>query len=133
MYLSKDKPVEHQGIKVDLIGIIENTFDKNQNFRFLNLTRELEPPGTITDNAIYDFDFKNVEMPYESYQGISVNLKYYIMVTINRSYGSIKHEEMFIVQNPSEPDETSTSIKLEVGIEECLHIQFEYQKSKYHL
>ena len=25
------------------------------------------------------------------------------------------------------------SIKMEVGIEECLHIEFEYDKSKYHL
>lgn len=102
--------------------MIENSFDKNQNFQFLNLTRELEPPGTLSENSTYDFDFKNVEKTYESYQGISVSLKYFIKVTIARNYGTIKHDELFIVYNPEEPDETSTSIKLEVGIEECLHI-----------
>jgi vacuolar protein sorting-associated protein 26 len=31
------------------------------------------------------------------------------------------------------PPEINNSIKMEVGIEECLHIEFEYNKSKYHL
>jgi len=47
--------------------MIENQLDKSQNFQFLNLTRELEPPGTLSDNSTYDFDFKNVEKSYESY------------------------------------------------------------------
>lgn len=31
------------------------------------------------------------------------------------------------------PPETNSSIKMDVGIEDCLHIEFEYSKSKYHL
>lgn len=31
------------------------------------------------------------------------------------------------------PPETNNSIKMEVGIEDCLHIEFEYNKSRYHL
>lgn len=31
------------------------------------------------------------------------------------------------------PPETNNSIRMEVGIEDCLHIEFEYNKSKYHL
>ena len=29
------------------------------------------------------------------------------------------------------PPESNNSIKMEVGIEDCLHIEFEYNKSKY--
>ena len=47
VYLVKGKPIEHMGIRIDLIGMIENHFDKTQNFQFLNLTWELEPPGTL--------------------------------------------------------------------------------------
>jgi len=125
IYLTKSKAIEHQGIRVDLIGMIENRFDKNQNFQFLNLTKELEPPGTLTQNATYDFDFKNLDMGYESYQGICVSLKYLIKITITRQYGSLYHEELFLVYNPEEKtphEEPLASIKLEVGIEECLHI-----------
>ena len=31
------------------------------------------------------------------------------------------------------PPEINSSIKMDVGIEDCLHIEFEYSKSKYHL
>ena len=32
-----------------------------------------------------------------------------------------------------EQPEVNNSIKMEVGIEDCLHIEFEYSKAKYHL
>ncbi|KAH9077568.1 vacuolar protein sorting-associated protein 26-domain-containing protein [Lactarius deliciosus] len=31
------------------------------------------------------------------------------------------------------PPDSNNSIKMEVGIEDCLHIEFEYNKSTYHL
>ena len=74
-----------------------------------------------------------MEKEFETYQGICVILKYMIKVTINRNYGKISNEERFVVYNPNEPDEESSTINLEVGIEECLHIQFEYAKSIFHL
>ena len=37
------------------------------------------------------------------------------------------------MQVATESPETNNAIKMEVGIEDCLHIEFEYNKSKYHL
>ena len=37
--------------------------------------RELEPPGEFTSTRSYAFEFNNVEMPYESYNGVNVRLK----------------------------------------------------------
>lgn len=113
--------------------MIENFNDKAQNLQFLTLSRELEPPGTLTENSTYDFSFNNVEMQYESYCGISVRLRYFIQITINRSYGKIKEEEEFVVFNPTEEPESNAKLRMEVGIEEWLHIEFEYQSSKYTL
>lgn len=53
--LLKGKKIEHTGIRVELIGVIENMYDKNQNSTFLQLVRDLEPPGTLTDDVVYDF------------------------------------------------------------------------------
>merc|ERR1712135_39375 len=39
----------------------------------------------------------------------------------------------FVVQNIFPAPEVNNTIKMEVGIEDCLHIEFEYDKSKYHL
>lgn len=131
--LNKGKKLEHLGIRVELVGVIENLYDNKQNSTFLQLVRDLEPPGSLTDNMTYDFSFNRVEKQFESYNGIVVRLRYYINVVINRNYNRITKEEEFIVQNLGvEPDENEP-IKMEVGIEECLHIEFEFLHSAFHL
>lgn len=100
---------------------------------FLSLSRDLEPQGVLTENMTYDFAFNKVEKSFESYQGIGVRLRYFVQVVIARSFGRIVKEEEFVVCNPCEEPDFNSNIKMEVGIEDCLHIEFEYNKSKYHL
>jgi len=57
-----------------------------------------------------------------------VRLRYYINVVINRNYNRITKEEEFMVQNSGAEPEENHPIKMEVGIEECLHIEFEFTK-----
>uniref|UniRef100_A0A803KWW8 Uncharacterized protein n=1 Tax=Chenopodium quinoa TaxID=63459 RepID=A0A803KWW8_CHEQI len=98
------KKIEHNGIKVELLG---------------QIVRELDVPGEIYERKNYPFEFSTVEMPYETYNGVNVRLRYVLKVTISRGYaGSIVEYHDFV---------------MEVGIEDCLHIEFEYNKSKYHL
>jgi vacuolar protein sorting-associated protein 26 len=55
-------------------------------------------------------------------------------VTIGRNYvGNIVEYRDFCVRNYAPVPTINNSIKMEVGIEDCLHIEFEYSKSKYHL
>lgn len=55
-------------------------------------------------------------------------------MVINRNYNRITKEEEFIVFNPiSEPTWTDRPIKMEVGIEECLHIEYEFPRSVFNL
>lgn len=96
-------------------------------------------------------------MEYESYKGTQVRLRYLLRVTVVRGMGqTISKEYPFWVQNPTRLENlnldsqmvnnnalhTAVSpglpapgppIKMEVGIEECLHIEFEYDKGTYHL
>ena len=95
--MSNKKKLDHMGIRVELIGVIENLYDKNQNSTFLQLVRDLEPPGSLTDNMTYDFSFNRVEKQFESYNGIVVRVRYYLNVVINRNYNKISKEEEFIV------------------------------------
>ena len=48
-------------MRENLIPKIENLIDKNQNSTFLQIVRDLEPPGALTDNVSYDFQFNRVE------------------------------------------------------------------------
>ena len=53
--LNKGKKLDHLGIRVELVGVIENLYDNKQNTTFLQLVRDLEPPGSLNDNVTYDF------------------------------------------------------------------------------
>lgn len=78
----------------------------------------------------FDFAFKNVEKQYESYSGINVKLRYFVRVTLARRMGEVVKEREFWVHSYRMPPDVNTSIKMEVGIEDCLHIEFEYNKAK---
>ncbi|KAM1254203.1 hypothetical protein ACFX2J_041985 [Malus domestica] len=128
------KKVEHNGVKVELLGQIEMYFDRGNFYDFTSLVRELDVPGEIYERKTYPFEFSTVEMPYETYNGVNVRLRYVLKITISRGYGSsIVEYQDFVVRNYSPPPSINNSIKMEVGIEDCLHIEFEYNKSKYHL
>jgi hypothetical protein len=98
------------------------------------LVRELEPPGEIKEDKSWPFEFVNVEKQYESYSGNNVRLRYFLRVKITRQYSSnVQKTVDFAVQNLGKEPEINNPIKMEVGIEDCLHIEFEYNKAKYHL
>lgn len=131
----------------------------------MSVVQELSPPGIITGENKWDFDFVSAEKQFESYNGLNVRLRceelalssmsFLLGAAIisslplfesslrisrrNASFGSptmvllvyllVKNDTNFI----GEPPEINQSIKMEVGIEDCLHIEFEYGRSKYHL
>jgi len=126
------KKIEHVGIKVQLIGTIKSTSGNVHDF--LSLVKDLEPAGEFKETKVYPFEFENAEKQHESYNGINISLNYYLKVTISRHLSTnITKQLEFWVRNFTTAPETNTNIKMEVGIEDCLHIEFEYNKSKYHL
>jgi vacuolar protein sorting-associated protein 26 len=168
-----NKRVEHNGVRVQLLGTIETTVDGNtNNDNFLSFAQELAAPGEMRSNETFPFEFRNVEKMYESYRGINVKLKYYLKVTVSRKSSDIvKEREIWVYQYVKAADlvpntktttipedrkkvaandgngsaSTSgssksgssssalTTVKMDVGIENCLHIEFEYSKNKYPL
>jgi len=132
--LVKGKKLDHLGIKIELIGQVELLYDRGNPYEFTGLVRELEPHGELKDDKVFSFEFPKVEKQYETYYGNNVRLRYFLRAKISRSYASnLSHTLDFAVQNLTTQPEMNNSIKMEVGIEDCLHIEFEYNASKYHL
>jgi vacuolar protein sorting-associated protein 26 len=87
----------HEGIKVEFVGSIgqcwftftlscvsskyikfyvpELFYDRGHHHEFLSLSQELAAPGEMRQAQTYEFNFKNVEKQFESYQGINVKLR----------------------------------------------------------
>lgn len=68
--------LEHQGIKIELIGQIELFYDRGNHHEFASLVKELARPGDLIQNTSYPFEFANVEKPFEVYGGANVRLRY---------------------------------------------------------
>ncbi|KAK4689778.1 vacuolar protein sorting-associated protein 26A/B, partial [Tremellales sp. Uapishka_1] len=127
------KKFQHDGIRIELVGSIELFYDRGNHYEFVSLAQELASGGEMRQAQTYDFAFKNVEKQYESYSGINVKLRYYLRVTLARRMAEVIKEKELWVHSYRMPPDSNTSIKMEVGIEDCLHIEFEYNKAKYHL
>lgn len=56
--------------------------------------------------------------------------RYFLRVTIVRRISDIVREIDIAVHTLCSYPEMNCPIKMEVGIEDCLHIEFEYNKSK---
>lgn len=129
------KSVQHRGIKIEFVGTIDMLYDRENSQEFTSLVRHLDDPGALRGQARYSFQFTNVEKSFDTYSGINVRLRYFLRVTVLRAQYTpdIIKEIDISVQHCVQEHQPSTPIRMEVGIEDALHIEFEYNKSKFHL
>ena len=127
---------EHYGIRAELHGIIEKYNPINSTItEFTNLGIEILRPGIIENlSAIIPFSFKNTKLLYESYKGLYAQVKYYIKIIINSNIINYTYEEEFAAVNPNDDGvllENDDSIKMSVGIQNLLSIDFELEHINY--
>ncbi|EGW31366.1 uncharacterized protein SPAPADRAFT_139970 [Spathaspora passalidarum NRRL Y-27907] len=134
------RKVEHLGVKVQLLGSIDTNVDGLVSSEFLSLATELAAPAQLTHPESYPFEFKNVEKQYESYRGKNAKLRYYLKVTVLRKSSAeiTREKELWVFhysapQTPAVTTIPAAGVKMDVGIEDCLHIEFEYSKSRFSL
>lgn len=132
---SNVKKVDHKGVRVEVTGQIELFNDRGNTHDFLFLVKHLAGPESLTSDRSYEFEFPNVEKPHESYHGTNVRLRYFVKATVMRGMAqpNITQELEFVVHMLSAYPNVPNPLKMEVGIEDSLHIEFEYNKSRYHL
>lgn len=128
------KRVDYTAVLCELIGQITIENDTKEVYEFTAVKQQLDAEGCVEDTKVLEYNFECPRKEHESYTGINAQLRYFIRVTLVRSYApNIVEEQDFWVQNVQSESEINNSIKMEVGIEDCLHIEFEYNKAKYHL
>ena len=150
--LNNSKKINHSGIKIELIGQIdihindnneENNIN-NQFNRFLSLTNNISNQGVLNKEInLYNFEFKGVEKQYDSYRGKKFSIKYILLVTVNIGISSITKEKEICIFNCDKilkkinklfkKDDKDNIIKVEIGVENLLHVCFELDRKNYHL
>lgn len=87
----------------------------------------------------YEFLFKNMDMEQSSYTGTNIELIYYVRVYIQLKNNSlIEYKQLYRVENTCDIQSIPNSgpeppVSMEVGIEDCLHLEFNYYKTQYYL
>jgi vacuolar protein sorting-associated protein 26 len=139
LHLAPGKKVEHLGIKIQFIGRIDMSFGVNDTGRphydFVSLSKELAPPGVLYNSTVeLPFFFRNMDKEHESYRGRNVSVRYFVKVILERKFlPPLNKEHDIWIQVLGQPPQHNEAIKMEVGIEDCLHIEFEYERRAYHL
>lgn len=139
LHLPPGKRVEHLGIKVQFIGRVDMSFGVNDSARphydFVSLSKELAPPGVLYNSAVeLPFVFRNMDKEHESYRGRNVSVRYFVRVMLERKFlPPLQKEHDIWIQVLGTAPQQNEAIKMEVGIEDCLHIEFEYERRAYHL
>jgi vacuolar protein sorting-associated protein 26 len=133
-FLNYSNPLSYSSINVELIGLIENYKDSKDSVKFLTLDKELSKNGNLSRETTYNFNFNKVKLPYESYKGDGVGVKYIIKVNIVRTMRNISYEEEFVVVNPNEESilkKNDEAISMSVGIKDLLSILIEFEHINY--
>ena len=150
--LNNSQKLNHSGIKIELIGEIdihindndaENSMNSNNQFnRFLSLTNNISSQGTLNKEInIFNFEFKSIEKPYDSYRGKKFSIKYVLLVTLNIGLSTIKKEKEICIFNCDKNIKKinklfandNNKIKVEIGVENLLHVCFELDRKNFHL
>jgi len=122
------------GVKLSLVGEIASIYDRGEHTEFLYKELILSQSGNFPSSSTFEFDFPGATLDYDSYNGVNVKLRYYLRFTVTRSYAAdICLENEFWVMNCGVKPEINESVKMEVGIEDCLHIEFEFERTNFHL
>ena len=126
---------DYSSITVELIGFIDYYNNPKNSIRFLTLSKDISKNGSLTkDITTYNFNFKKVKLPYESYKGDSVGVKYIIKVNIIKMMRTISYEEEFVVVKPYEEEilkKDDEPITMNVGIKDLLSILIEFEHINY--
>ncbi|KAK8798819.1 hypothetical protein WA158_007903 [Blastocystis sp. Blastoise] len=140
--VSKGHKLEHQGLTLALVGEMQDFNNNAKSYEFLTVPQQLSKGDTVFGKQTIKFSFKKTDFKktqkkdkiYESYYGLNVRVRYYLRLTVHKKFASsvALEKDIWIIKNQKQP-EKNNPIKMEVGIEDCLHIEFLFEKSKYHL
>jgi len=137
--LNRNKNYQHQGIKIELLGIIETTNKRKSISKFLTISKDLESTSEL-DNEItqYEFEFSNVEKPHDTYKGNFNTVKYILKASLLSTYKNIEVDQEIVVQKPfynvyGDNEFSNPPIHMEIGIEEWIHVSFHVYKSRFYL
>ena len=126
---------EHLGVIIYLKGDFENLQNNRNIITFLNNKKILLNAGDLTKSISLTSNFTNNNFLIESYNGSNFNINYYIELKIIRKFLGTekKYKKIFFIKNLNKAPIINGNIRLEIGVSNKLHMEYELFESKFHL
>jgi len=137
--LDEQRKFQSSSISIEFMGTIDMPFENGgQTYPFVTLKQTLVPTSSVLLNHDYytfPFTFGTVKMPYESYEGKLVEVRYYLRVVAGKSRfvtDLIKEQTIWVADKRTvNPLVQVKPAMLEVGLEEYLQIKIEFDNTEY--
>eukprot|EP01065_Artemidia_motanka_P019272 TRINITY_DN2284_c0_g1_i1.p1 TRINITY_DN2284_c0_g1~~TRINITY_DN2284_c0_g1_i1.p1 ORF type:complete len:352 (+),score=131.73 TRINITY_DN2284_c0_g1_i1:54-1058(+) len=136
-----DHKVEYQELSVALIG--EQTtlsLESRKVGEFLCHVAQLEKGVggrklRMDGVHVVPYAFPSVAKDIDSYYGFNVRVRWLVRVVMRRARApDVIEEQELWVENPTQcPPRADAGMHAEVGVDNCLHILFDFNKRAYHL
>eukprot|EP01002_Notosolenus_urceolatus_P003751 NODE_1991_length_1231_cov_9.720812_g1652_i0.p1 GENE.NODE_1991_length_1231_cov_9.720812_g1652_i0~~NODE_1991_length_1231_cov_9.720812_g1652_i0.p1 ORF type:complete len:334 (+),score=91.82 NODE_1991_length_1231_cov_9.720812_g1652_i0:101-1102(+) len=154
------KKIEHKGVTVSFVGTIITNSDREDRQEFFSHTQKdagTSEPGLLEANKEIEIPFEfGAPKPFESYRGLNATVTYQIRVAVQKKLKDISFkQEVWVHKIETEDnydpatieDEDPTRsavwhkqydfppghVSMEVGVDDILHIEFKYDKKRFHL
>eukprot|EP00483_Globobulimina_turgida_P001441 UN01443 len=119
---------EYDEIAIYLVGhVICPEIDEDSVFLSHKISLH-KKSGILTQNTEFDWRFAHPSLKLDSHYGSLFKCRYFIRAIINRPkifQANIKLDHDFMVMNVVKLN-TKKTIAMQVGVDDCLHIKFEY-------
>ncbi len=117
--------IAHDGISIQLLGFIEDiSVSAGKPHYFISSTLKLSPDSNDTDLVELPFSFGAIGLPYESFEGNRLQIRYALKAILKRTF-SDKSVERTIWVKSKESIRKPLLVKptlMEVGLEEYLQL-----------
>lgn len=126
----------HSGITVHLVGAIEDLRRASATQGFLRSSLVLAPPSSIEPDAPVQlaFDFGALGLPYESFEGSHVQVRYYVRVAVRRTLSDrIAERTLWVSQAPARagaPAPPDPPVTLDAGKQDVMQMSLGLDRSR---
>jgi len=128
--------VEYQELTISLIGEMTTITTEGRitdEFQKESKTLKKGKKCVIDEVDFFQYEFDGVNKAADSYYGSRMRVRWLLRVVMRRNaLPDVIEEEEIWVENPSFAI-ASGPMRAEVGVESCLHIEFEFDNRSYHL
>lgn len=101
--------------------------------QFLFSSLVLAPPGASVEPIKASFDFGAIGLPYESFDGKKIQVRYAVRVVVKRTLSDRVYERTVWVEEQSKEtiaDQEESSVTYQLGITDSIEIEFKMDRTK---